>query len=149
MLRRKAMSKQLPAVVVLSVVFAAGTAYAQECLHGAAESSEQAARRREALAATRHINTIEINQPGAVRGQYLRHEELAGAPYALKMRESTDETVKRLSLAPGTEILPNWQLTLDVTPKGYWLMIKDKADPCGFAFISNQAGMIFHAEPIR
>jgi hypothetical protein len=33
--------------------------------------------------------------------------------------------------------------------QGYWFMIKDKLDPCGFAYISNQAGLIFRAEPIR
>jgi hypothetical protein len=46
-------------------------------------------------------------------------------------------------------MLPNWQLTLDVTAQGYWFMLKDKTDPCGFAFVSNQAGLIFKAEPIR
>jgi hypothetical protein len=54
-----------------------------------------------------------------------------------------------VSLDPGTDILPNWELKLDVNPAGYWFMIRDKADPCGFAFISNQAGVIFSAEPIR
>jgi hypothetical protein len=28
-------------------------------------------------------------------------------------------------------------------------MIKDTADPCGFAFVSNQDGVIYTAEPIR
>jgi len=143
------MARQLVSFVVLSVALATGTAYAQECLHGATENAAQAARRRDALTATRQINNLEANQPGAVKGIYLRREELAGSPYASKMRESTDETIKRISLAPGTEILPNWQLTLDVSQKGYWFMIKDKADPCGFAFISNQAGLIFRAEPIK
>ena len=41
------------------------------------------------------------------------------------------------------------ELTLDVNSTGYWFMIRDKPDPCGFAFISNQAGVIFSAEPIR
>ena len=37
----------------------------------------------------------------------------------------------------------------DVTERGYWFMIKDKIDPCGFAYVSNQVGVIFNAEPIR
>ena len=143
------MRKLLPGFVALCVALVIGTAHAQECLHGSTENAEQAARRREALTATRNINNIEANQPGAGKGLYLRQEELAGSPYALKMRDSINETVKRISLDPGTEILPNWQLALDVSQKGYWFMIKDKADPCGFAFISNQTGVIFHAEPIR
>ena len=123
--------------------------YAQECLHGPKESAEQAVRRRDALTATRNINNIQANQPGASKRTYLRHEELAASPYAATMRKSTSETVKRMSLTPGTDILPDWQLTLDVTAQGYWFMIRDKTDPCGFAYVSNQVGVIFTAEPIR
>jgi hypothetical protein len=47
------------------------------------------------------------------------------------------------------EVIPGWQLTLDKTERGYWFMIKDKTDPCGFAYVSNQQGTIFTAEPIR
>lgn len=143
------MARELAAFVILCVGLATGTPHAQECLHSANENPEQAMRRREALTATRYINTIQANQPGADKGLYLRHDELAGSPYTSKIRESTNETVRRLSLNPGTDILPNWQLTLDVTQQGYWFMIKDKADRCGFAYISNQAGVIFHGEPIR
>jgi hypothetical protein len=139
----------LTAFAALSLWFASGTTYAQECLHGATENPEQAARRREALTATRNINNIQANQPGAAKGEFLRHEELSGSPFAAKMRESTNEIVKSISLNPGTDILPGWQLTLDVTRQGYWFMVKDKTDPCGFAYVSNQAGLIFKAEPIR
>ena len=53
-------------------------------------------------------------------------------------------------VACGTiEFLPPCKLTLDVTESGYWFMIKDTADPCGFPYISHQAGVIFSAEPIR
>jgi hypothetical protein len=38
---------------------------------------------------------------------------------------------------------------INVTDNGYWFMIKDKIDPCGFAFISNTTGLIYKAEPIR
>lgn len=50
---------------------------------------------------------------------------------------------------PAAEVIPGWQLTLNKTEKGYWFMIKDKADPCHFAYISNEAGIIYRAEPIR
>jgi hypothetical protein len=46
-------------------------------------------------------------------------------------------------------VIPGWQLTLDRTEGGYWFMIKGKTDPCGLAFVSNQQGVIFTAEPIR
>ena len=133
----------------LCVWLVSATAHAQQCLHGSNESADQAARRREALTATRTINNIQANQPGAAQGQFLRYEQLAGSPFAVRMRESSNETVKRISLDPGTDVLPNWQMTVDVTTQGYWLMIKDKTDPCGFTYVSNQAGVILQAEPIR
>jgi hypothetical protein len=127
----------------------AGTAYAQQCLHGADESAEQAARKRDALLVSRTINNIQANQPGAAKRQFLRHEDLSRSPFAVRLRESGNETVKRMSLDPGTDVLPNWQLTVDVTDQGYWFMVRDKIDPCGFAFVSSETGVIFQAEPIR
>jgi len=126
-----------------------GIGYAQQCLHGRDETPDQASRRREALTATRTINNIQANRPAATSGLYLRHVELAGAPFAARMRESTNDAIRRISLNPQNDILPGWKLTLDVSENGYWFMIKDTVDPCGFAFISNQAGVIFSAEPIR
>lgn len=142
------MGKRVAVFVGLCCALAIGTSYGQECLHGANENPEQAGRRREALLATRTINTIQANQPGASKGSYLRQDQLAGSAYWLKMRESGMDTVKRISLEPRTDILQNWELTLDVSPTGYWFVIRDRADPCGFSYISNQAGLIFRAEPI-
>ena len=143
------MLKHAVAFAAILLGLGTGTAFAQQCLHGANEAGEQAARKREALTATRTINNIQVNQPGARNGQFFRHEELARSPYAQRMGESTSDTVKRISLRPETEILPGWKLMLDLSQNGYWFMIKDTTDPCGFAYISNQAGVIFHGEPIR
>jgi hypothetical protein len=137
------------AFTILVSALGMGTGYAQQCLHGPSETVDQATRRRAALTATRTINNIQANQPGAAKGLYLRHEALAGSPFASDKRQRTSETMKSISLGPEADILPNWKLTLDVTEKGYWFMIRDTADPCGFAYISNQLGVIFHAEPIR
>jgi hypothetical protein len=138
--------------VVLTILLSAvgvGTGYGQQCLHGPGETGEQTTRRLQALTATRTINNIQANQAGAAKGLYLRHEELAGSPFASDKRQWTSDTMKRISLDPAAQILPNWKLTLEVTQKGYWFMVKDTADPCGFAYISNQAGVIYRAEPIR
>jgi hypothetical protein len=139
-------------IVMFAFVFSTTSivsAYAQQCLHGPGETPDQAARRREALGATRTINNIQANQPGAVNKVYLRHADLVNSPFAEKMRESANQSTKRISLSPHEDILPGWKLTLDVTEQGYWFMIKDTTDPCGFAYVSNQAGLIFNAEPIR
>ena len=143
------MHRQAAGLTILCCVLAAGTARAQQCLHGPSESAEQAARRNEALTATRMINNLQANQPGRTKQSYLRHEELMTSPFYLEMQRSTNAVVKRISLLPGTDILPNWTLTLDMSQTGYWFMIRDKMDPCGFAYISNQNGLIFSAEPIR
>jgi hypothetical protein len=139
--------KQLVAFAAVVIVMSAGTASAQQCLHGADESAEQAQRRREALTATRTINNIQANRGNSP--VYFRHDELAAAPYAQRMRTSTSEIERRLSLSPLEDMLPGWKLTLDVSPTGYWFMIKDTTDPCGFAFVSTQAGLIYTAQPLR
>ena len=137
------MLKRVASLTVTILALAAPT-FAQPCLHGNTETPDQAARRNEALTATRNVNNLEANQPGAQNGVYLRHVELASSPFAAK-----SSSVKKLNLTPGAELLPGWQLTLDVTADGYWFMVKDKTDPCGFAYISNQQGLIYHAEPNR
>ena len=125
-----------------------GTAAAKQCLHGSGETEEQAARRREALTATRTINNIQANRRGNPL-PYLRQDELAAAPFAMSMKDSQSDVVKRISLNPLQDILPGWKLTLDVSEKGYWFMIKDATDPCGYVFISNQNGVIFTGEALR
>ena len=127
------------------VLCCAGSASAQECLHGSTERPEQQARRQQAVLAARLVNTIQANQPGRSEQRYLRHEELATTPRV----PSRLESVALFNLAPGQEVAPGWELILNVTEKGYWFMVKDKMDHCGFAFISNATGVIYAAEPIR
>lgn len=135
--------KRLLVAVVCSLVFG-GPIAAQQCLHGANETAEQQARRKQALAAVRAVNTIQANQPGAREKRYLRHEELASF-----LPAQPPGWVKSLNLTPNEEVLPGWELKLDVSTDGYWFMVKDKTDPCGFAFISNTVDVIYTAEPIQ
>jgi|SRR3954468_3579510 hypothetical protein len=137
------MLKRVTCLTITVLALAAPT-FAQQCLHGTTETPDQAARRKEALTATRNVNNLEANQPGARNGVYLRHAELASSPFA-----ATSSSVKKLNLTPDAELLPGWQLTLDLSAHGYWFMVKDKTDACGFAYISNQNGLIFNSEPIR
>ena len=83
---------------------------AKSCLHGSGEAADQAARRREALGATRTINNIQANRVEARDRKYLRQDELAGAPFAVNMKDS-----QAISLNPSQDILPGWKLTLDVS----------------------------------
>lgn len=136
------------AIVSLATIAASASPPPQQqsCLHDANESPEQAGRRRQAVQAARTVNNIEANQPGSPTGVYLKHEELATSPFV--QRDTTGQ-LKGMNFKPGEEVLPGWQLTLDVTNDGYWFMIKDKTDPCGFAYISNKAGLIYSAQHLR
>jgi hypothetical protein len=122
------------------VLMFASLSEAQQCVHGDGETSEAAARRREALEAARAINSAQWSQPGADSGRYLSHAELASG--AVYVRPS-------LRMEPGVDILPGWRLTLDTTARGYWFAITDTTDPCGYSFVSNEAGHILKAEVIR
>jgi hypothetical protein len=122
------------------VMFCASHSFAQQCLHGPSESPEQAARRRQALAAARLVNTMQANQPGGAQRRYLRHEDLATAAPNLPAT---------FKLAPTAEIVAGWRMTLDVSATGYWFAITDTTDPCGYRYISTEDGLILSAEPIR
>lgn len=113
----------------------------QTCLHGPDATPEQQQRRSQAIGAARYVNTAQSNQPGRRDRAYLTHEALAALP-----PRGSGPT---LDLTPGNEILPGWQLALNPTEGGYWFMIKDTTDPCHFALISNQEGIIYTARPIR
>ena len=136
-------------LITLALAAVAAPAFPQECVPGAAPTPEQQARRRAGLQATRTINNLEANQPGSAIRTYLRQADLASSPFAARATGASAEFIKRLNFTPGEEVMPGWQLTLDVTAEGYWFMLKDKTDPCGFAFVSNQSGLIFEAQPIR
>ncbi len=142
------MAKKSMLIAMTFSIFAA-PAFAQQCLHDPNETPEQVTRKRAALTATRMINNIQINRPEAAKQVFLRHEELAAAPFAAQMQASQNPVVQQISLSPGTDILPGWRLTLDVTASGYWFTVKDTTDPCGFSFISNNSGLIYTAHPLR
>lgn len=116
-----------------------------QCVPGTV-SAEQQARRRDGVRLARLINTAEANQPGAERRQFLTRQDLATSPYV--RQRAGDAFVASLNFT-GEEVMPGWELKLDVTAEGYWFMIRDKTDPCGFALVSNQSGLIYTAEPIR
>jgi len=135
--------KQIVLVFAVSIA-SSSMAYAQQCLHGAAESADETARRRQALTIARVVNTLQANRPDRATTPYLRHADLAAAAQNARF-----PALPHATLAPDRDVLPGWRLTVDVNETGYWFMVKDLTDPCGFAYISNQEGVIFTAEPIR
>lgn len=98
----------------------------QQCLHGPNEDAGQKARRLAGLTLVRAINTAEANQGAVKAKKYLPLAELTVA----------------LKKAQGFEA----QFTTD--GKTYSLILKDAADPCHFAFSTNQVGIIFQGYPL-
>jgi hypothetical protein len=138
------MRRQLVTALAVALVGVPVHTFAQDCLHGPDETPEQRSRRVEALAAARHVNTLQANRPNR-GGPYLDLAELA--------RLQAEQAAKRpsaraYSFSPDAEIVAGWQLRLARTEHGYWFMISDKADPCHFAYVSNEEGVIYRAEPI-
>src|SRR5436189_6151649 len=115
--------RQLTITALLSICCIC-PAYGQQCLHGAGETPEQQGRRRQALNAARAVNTIQANQPGRATQQYLRQVELGSSTYATSHRD----TLSSFDFSPGQEVLPGWELRLELTEVGYWFMIRDKTD---------------------
>lgn len=112
---------------------------AQGCLHDPGkEAPAQRDRSLAALAATRAVNTAQSSYAAKNNRTFARREELTG--YI---------DTARYNLIEGADIVPGFELTFDRTEKGYWFMIADKTDPCGFRYISNQQGIIFVGQPIR
>lgn len=139
---------RLAALAMLLLLGSVVSAVAQQpCLHDANETPEQTQRRQQALGAARLVNTIQANQPGAPTKAFFTHDQLETAPYLAVAR--TKGTLQPMNFKPGAEIIPGWKLTLDTTRDGYWFMIKDTTDPCGFTWIGNQDGLIYKAEHLR
>ena len=144
-----AIRKQLVAFLGLYVWLAASIAYAQQCLHGANETADEAARRREALTATRTINNIQANQPGAAKGQFLRHEDLLtrtlrGANAGVGECDcEAHVSESRHRRAP--------ELAADSGRHQSRLLVHDQGQdrPLRVCVRNNQGGLIFQAEPIR
>lgn len=110
----------------------------QSCLHDAStETPEQHARRIGAVQLARLVNTVEA--------QFSAHS-------GTKSYGDLEQLITYAEMKPlpaSGQYVPGFDLHLDAADKTYWFEVVDRTDPCGFRFISNQAGVIFTAEPIR
>ena len=140
------MIQRLAVLMMASCVIVPSAAAAQECLHGTSSTDEQKARKKGALSAARQVNTLQANGSVANKGKYLTQLQMSEL-YAEQLKKRPAATT--LVFDRSAQILPGWQLTFDLTERGYWFMIKDRTDPCSFAYISNENGVIYTAEPIR
>jgi hypothetical protein len=95
------------------------------CLHGNDETAEQAQRRRDALHAVHYINISE------------------------SMGLEKAKRYVPLSQVPGVPAPAGFKLSLVNDNKTYMLAAKDTQDSCGFAYFSDETGLIYEARPIK
>jgi hypothetical protein len=104
------------------------------------------------LGLVRTINTIEVNELYDY-GSYApwpilvaHHQEFNGW---LKRFYSSVDPNARFGDMP--EILPGWNLRLNVQTdgKGYVLLLADKDDESGFAWVSDESGIIRYSKSIQ
>jgi len=96
------------------------------CLHGPDESPAEQMRRRQALVMARQINSAQV----AARQQMNAYQPLP--------------LLQRVGPPP-----VGFVAHLAVDQNGYAFSIKDSIDPCGFAWFSDQDGVIYNGEALR
>lgn len=134
---------RLLVTTVVALVLCAGSATAQQCLHGKDSTPEQQARRTSALSLMRAINTAESAFASRNQRQYGTLKQLLDAGVLKPMLRDTP-----LNFESDQPIL-GWKLEFSSNKDGYAFLLKDTTDPCNFAFFSTQHGLIFQGEPIR
>ena len=115
-------------------------------------NNPNAERQRVMLGLVRTINTIEVNEVTDF-GSYApwpillaHHQEFNGW---LKRFYSSGEPNARYGDMP--EILPGWNLRLNVQAdgKGYVLLLADTSDKTGFAWVSDESGLIRQCKALQ
>lgn len=133
-------------LICLACVALAAPARAQEqdCQSAAERTPEQITLSKSAINLARFLNTAQANQPGARSGKYLTLTELQE-----RLSRSGRAGLANVNLLGGPEVAPGLELTFNVTDRGYWFMIKSVKDVCVPSVVSDQAGVIYSATPIR
>jgi hypothetical protein len=110
------------------VLAAAAPALAQNCLHGANETSASKTRRDQALQIAIRINQQQAMMPRLnARRRYVPLEQLANIP----------------------AVPPGFDLQLHTDGQTYAFSLKDRLDPCGYAIFSDQEREIYEGVPRR
>lgn len=116
---------QLTASLAILIILGAGTASAQNCLHGSTEAPAQKARRDAAIQLATRINVAQniIVGPGPQNRRYRSLQELTNLP-------------------PTPE---GFDLQFHTDGSAYSFTIKDRLDPCRYVVFSDQDKYIYEA----
>jgi hypothetical protein len=129
MLREVVMVRYTLALALASFVALAAApvppAPAPKCLHGSPEKADQRARRMEALAFAKQLNTLEA---------------------AGKMQAQNFYPFEDLPLLP--KLPDGFKPKMSTDGFSYAFSVKDTLDPCGFAYFSDQDAIVYAATPV-
>src|SRR5262249_14278384 len=114
------------AIVVIVALRPPGAQKPADCLHGRSEAPAQAERRKAALRLARELNTLEAAAHAQAQSYYTM-TDLPGVP-----------------AVPG-----GFRAQLSTDGASYTFSVKDTLDACGFAFFSDQEGVIYSGTPIQ
>ena len=117
---------------------------APSCLHPLnGEQSAQTLRRESALRLVRLLNTAEAALH-AKSGRFGDLKQLLASEFVKKQAAEATE----VNLSGSGEILRGFDVVVYPTAAGYTLLVGDKQDVCGFAYLTNERAVIFEAVPI-
>ena len=142
----------LSSALVLALSTSSAT-FAQKpaCLHQeGSEAQAERARREEALQATRLINTVTAQNQRFGSKRYLAWSEIADSGALATLRSDggpMGQLVRKIRW--GTpEPLPGWNMHFVTSGDAYAFRLRDVRDPCGFAYLSDESGVIWEGQPI-
>ena len=139
--------------LLFAMTLAAGSAQAQQCLHGPDEIAAQKERKQLALGVVRFINTAQMVYY-AKFSRFATWSELATSPILDEARAACGpnslsvKASRVMSFSAESEILPGFEFRLATNGETYWLLLRDKTDPCLFSLYSDQEGVIYYGQPI-
>jgi len=114
------------------------------CGHGQAESAMERERREEALSALRlTARAVDMAMGPGRTASYPRWDDvaLAGARLARMDGGSMGRLARQMAWT-SAELLPGWSRHYVADQGGYSLELRDRRDPCGWSFVTDERGPV-------
>ena len=131
--------------------WAQGQAQARQCLHSGLELPAERARREEALAAMRLINSLAANRIPVQGRTYLSWDEIGRSEALASLRGiggPMGDLARKIQWG-SDEPLPGWRIHYVAAAAGYAFSLTDVRDACAFTYSSNDTGAIVEGEVIN
>jgi hypothetical protein len=138
------------ALVWIGPAWAQAPAQARPCLHSGFEMPSERARREEALAAMRLINSLAGNRLPLPPRTYLSWDEIGRSDALASLRGSggpMGDLARKIHWGTD-EPLPGWRLHYVAAADGYAFSLTDVRDSCGFTYSSDESRIIVEGVPV-